>query len=231
MKKINLDEVYVLNSPKKAIMSFVVVNNKFPLSEPEHDRLYKLSCISDIFFIFINGCNINPEKFSSLYSGCCYIMSSENLTRSLLRAEEYSYEIFNTDGFSHVGYIITTVDLLPEINGEKIVSITSGITTSPIYKSRRLKSEEMYEIYSKKPGFLQREDYDRMYTIWTSESNMIFLRERHLRLMVGLSNKYIDSFSWNDPRYFTASSLKYLGISNIEEDILNLDVNDTTGKE
>ena len=52
MKKINTNEGYVTSQPVHSIISFVVVENKFPLSKEEHEGLEILHGISDIFFIF-----------------------------------------------------------------------------------------------------------------------------------------------------------------------------------
>jgi len=147
MKKINTNEGYVTSQPVHSIISFVVVENKFPLSKEEHEGLEILHGISDIFFIFPNTVTgIDYDKFSSLYQACGFIVEDkeDNLGKTLFTALGYAREVFSKHSaytFHSSGYVITSK------LSENIVSLTMMDLSSPVISCYRLSSEEMAKIY------------------------------------------------------------------------------------
>lgn len=147
MKNINTNEGYIISQPVHSIISFVVVENKFPLSPEEHKGLGILHEISDIFFIFPNTVTgIDYDKFSSLYQACGFIVEDkeDNLGKTLFTALGYAREVFSKHSaytFHQSDYVIT--DKL----GENIVSLTMMDLSSPVISCHRLSSGEMAKIY------------------------------------------------------------------------------------
>lgn len=229
MKK-ETNEVYIVNQPKKSILSIIFVGkNEYPFSESIHNRLYDLSEISDLFFIFHNGGNhgINEDKFCNLYSGCGWTISSSCLPETFLKIGKYSINIFK----SHTGFLIlNSVYNVPNIKDieNNILSINSGGLVEPIFKERRLTSDEFYKIYNN-PGDIgsilsRTSKLDKKYSIWTSDSDIIFLRPDTFNRLETLGSEYFESFSWTDIRYFIASGIKRLMIGNTNCDIKDLEI-------
>lgn len=227
----NKDEIYVLNQPKHSIISLVLVDRKeFPLPDSEHESISKLHEFSDVFFIFpkdIKG--IRKDKFTSLYEGCGWTEEDTNLPETFLHAILYSFEIFEC----HVGFCISRLsDLKPEIiDGPKIVTLTASNLGSQIFKTRKLGSQEFYDIYKETNlGILKRRsDFSNMYASYTSESPILYFKRSGLGVVIDFwraseDNKYVRSFTLNDPRYFFASVCKYLGIKTIDSDVHDLNV-------
>ena len=229
MKK-EINEVYIVNQPKKSILSIVFIGkNEYPLPKDIHDRLYDLSGVSDLFFIFHNGGNrgINEDKFCNLYSGCGWIIAGDVLPQTFLKVGEYSSNIFKC----HTGFlVISSIYDIPGIKEieERIVSINSGGLVEPIFKERRLGSDEMYKIYNSPTdigSFLNKTPgNDKKYSSWTSESSIIFLRPDILEKLKTLGEDYNKTFTWTDIRYFIASGVKRLMIGNTSCDIGDLEI-------
>ena len=51
MKKIKTDSVFVVEQPKRSGTALIFVDNEGPLSPGEHDRLFKLSEVANLFFV------------------------------------------------------------------------------------------------------------------------------------------------------------------------------------
>lgn len=235
MKKIKLnmymkDEIYILHQPKHSILSIILVNSEFPIPEPQHNSLSKLLEFSDVFFIFpksIKG--IDKEKFTSLYEGCGWIEESLRLPETYLHAILYSLEIFEC----HVGFCISRLSdlILDIIDPQKIISLTGSSIVSPVFKTRKLTSPEFYNIYKETNSgiFKTKSDSSNMYASYTSESPILYFKRSNLGTIVDFwksveDNKYINSFTLKDPRYFFASVCKFLGINTLNSDIHDLDI-------
>ena len=228
MKK-ERNEVYVINQPQKALMSIVLIGkNEYPLTDRIHDRLYELSCISDLFFIFHGEGNrgINEDKFCNLYSGCGWMIAGDSLPGSFIRAGKYGNEIFKTPA----GYLVVSdVYALPEIETENIQKINGSGLLLPIFKERRLGTDEFYQIYNSPADIVSKlsrpiDKLDKKYSIWTSESDIIFFRPDLFEKFETLPAEYTRSFSWSDIRYFIASAVKKLLIGNTNSNIDDLDI-------
>lgn len=229
MKKAK-NEVYIVNQPRKSIMSVVFIEkNEYPLPEKIHDRLYSLSELSDLFFVFHGEGNkgINEDKFCNLYSACGWIISGGNLPETFLKVGSYSNNIFKT----HTGFLVFySVFDIPDIDGisENITSVNSGGLVQPIFKERRLGTDEIYKIYNSPAdigSLLNKTDgLDKKYSIWTSDSNLIFLRPDMFNKLETLGEDYIKSFSWSDIRYFIASGTKRLLIGNTNANLGDLEI-------
>jgi hypothetical protein len=228
MKK-ERNEVYVVNQPQKALMSIVLIGkNEYPLSERIHNRLYELSCISDLFFIFHGEGNrgINEDKFCNLYSACGWMISRDSLPETFIRAGKYGNEIFKTPA----GYLVVPdVYDLPDIAADIIQKINASGLVQPIFKERRLGTDEFYQIYNSPADIVSKltrptDGLDKKYSIWTSESNTIFLRPDTFGKFETLPAEYIKSFSWSDIRYFIASAVKKLLIGNTNSNVEDLDL-------
>lgn len=232
------NEIYVLNQPQRSIISLVLVDSQLPLEQTEHEKIDKLRNFSDVFFIFSDDIfsetkKIEKNKFTSLYEACGYIDGGSELCEMYLKTILYCLEIFE----HHVGFCIIRLSDLKSVDVDRcennIVSLTASSVSSPVFKTRRLTSDEFYDIYKKSNSgniiFKKQQDTTNMYCSYTSESNILFIKRATLGTIIDFwksssPNKYIDSFSITDPRYFFASIMRYLTIKTIDSEVENLDI-------
>ena len=256
-KENNSKGVFVVNQPKHLIATIIVIDDVLPLPEPIHKVLCKLSEKTDIMFIFKSPSfnKVHKDKFASLYQGCSWIDSTNELVSiSLFNILLYCTKIFN----KHLGYLIISSESLLD---EKIFSdkffnnleqITESTVTKPIYKIRRLSSDELYKFYSKSIDELNKEEIknlgfnlfkfllpdiedstdkaiDCRHCTWTSDSNALFLKMKIVENIVikcstGGFKDYIKTFTDNDSRYFIVNLIKLMGIENIDYNLEDLDI-------
>lgn len=153
------DEIYIINQPKKLVLSLIVVDNHLdcPLDDDTHENLGWLTEYSDVFFVFTESHwsgqkMVDKIKFTSLYNGCGFIDSSnKKLGNSFIKVLNYDKEIMSITK-NHLGF---TVSLLSEVKKFKesdlnkiINNILPNNISRPIYKERRLGSTELFNIYS-----------------------------------------------------------------------------------
>lgn len=235
--KVNLDEVYVVDTftvdnTKKSLISLIIVGQgEYPLSQEIHDRIYQLSKVSDLFFIFTETPKIDPDKFCSLYSGSAWIISSGNLVKTYLKAMSYTYEILSSGNYRGT---LTAYDIreLPEIDGEKLLRIVGSALVQPILKMERLGPDEMYNIYSlpDKTSLFERNSSvkgDKKYSSWKGTSKLIFFRPGVVPSgLLSFESKegYVETFTWKDIRYFLASSIMYLGVGHTDSEVLDVEI-------
>lgn len=257
-EKLNLEAVYVLNQPKHIILSVVVVNCSIPLIDRIHEDLDKLVKFSDVIFIFcedkfINNKKINKRKFTSLYQACGFIESSGNLAKTLFTVLEYSKEIFK----KHIGITISNLDdiNLTDTQVKNLIEINGSAVMKPVFKIRRLNSDELYESYSNK----EFEEYDDielvnfklvsfilklfnkkkeeendtigMYKCYTSDSRLLYFKNGTINILLNFANdermkSYIDSFIDDlDIRGILSSMIKKLNIDSLNQNIEDLEIN------
>lgn len=226
-EKLNQEAVYVLNQPKHIILSVVVVNCSIPLIDRIHKDLDKLVKFSDVIFIFcenkfINNKKINKRKFTSLYQACGFIHSSGNLARTLFTVLEYSKEIFK----KHIGITISNLDDInfTDTQIKNLIEINGSAVMKPVFKIRRLNSDELFESYGKEfeeyddvelenfkiASFIlklfnkkkEKEDESDtigMYKCYTSDSRLLYFKNGTINILLNFANdermkNYIDSF-------------------------------------
>lgn len=155
--KINKGEVYVVNQPKHRLISIVLVDtNTFPLVSRIHNSIDKLVEISDVFFIFSDfhyksQTLLDKTKITSLYQACAFIdCDGKDLGNCLFKVFNYAKEIFNT----HTGYLIVDLNKLDMKSGSeslnrKLLEINGSSIMKPVFKIRRLESDELYKIYGR----------------------------------------------------------------------------------
>lgn len=227
------NEIYILHQPKHSILSIVLVDKKeFPLSEHEHQSISEIQEFSDIMFVFPwYAKGIQPEKFTSLYGGCGWIRENDSLIETYMKTILYGLEIFER----HVGFCISRLSDLGKIQGKiqgnKILTLTASNMSSAVFKTRKLNSDEFYEIYkeSRINSIFRPHDTSNMYASYTSDSAVLYFKRSNVGTIVDFwkssdNNKYIKSFILEDPRYFFASVCKFLNISTIDSDIQDLDI-------
>lgn len=219
------NEFYIVEQPKKSILTIITVDSKLPMDEEKHKRICDLSLVSDIIFIFPKDSkkNIRAAVFASLYKACGYIESSEErLGNTLMRAFEYDKEIFNT----HVLIMYTQLSDLVKIEGNKLQLLASSDINKPIFKTRILSSSEFFETYGIKKDkwykkilkLIRRENTEEnnRYCTNTVESSCILLRPRTIKKFLEFSKKdntgYVNSFTYQDQRYLLASMCDKLKI-------------------
>lgn len=257
-ENLNQEAVYVLNQPKHIILSVVIVDCSIPLIDRIHKDLDKLVKFSDVIFIFcedkfINNKKINKRKFTSLYQACGFIESSGNLARTLFTVLEYSKEIFK----KHIGITISNLDdiNLTDTQIKNLIEINGSAVMKPVFKIRRLNSDELYESYSNK----EFEEYDDielenfklasfilklfnkkreenndtigMYKCYTSDSRLLYFKNGTINILLNFVNdermkSYIDSFINDlDIRGILSSITKKLNIDNLNQNIEDLEIN------
>lgn len=257
-ENLNQEAVYVLNQPKHIILSVVIVDCSIPLIDRIHKDLDKLVKFSDVIFIFcedkfINNKKINKRKFTSLYQACGFTESSGNLARTLFTVLEYSKEIFK----KHIGITISNLDdiNLTDTQIKNLIEINGSAVMKPVFKIRRLNSDELYESYSNK----EFEEYDDielenfklasfilklfnkkreenndtigMYKCYTSDSRLLYFKNGTINILLNFVNdermkNYIDSFIDDlDIRGILSSITKKLNIDNLNQNIEDLEIN------
>ena len=226
------DDIFILHQPTHSVLSIILVNTDFPLTESSHNKISNLVEFSDVFFIFPEKSrSIRKDKFTSLYEGCGWVESGQSLCETYLKTLLYSLEIFE----KHVGFCLYNLsdldDFNIEVNKNKILELTASSVGSPIFKTRRLGSNEFYEIYKKSNSgiFSKVSDSENMYCSYTSDSKLLYFKRSVAGLYVNFwqsseNNKYIKSFSISDPRYFFASMTKFLTIGTIDSEVEDLNI-------
>ncbi len=231
------NEINILHQPKHSTISLILIDSdKFPISPEEHNAIDKLQEFSDVFFVFSDHLfpstkGINKTKFTSLYESCGYIDGGGELCETYLISILYSLEIFET----HIGFCITRISDLGDIKLEdyskNIISLTASSISSPVFKTRRLGTDEFYKIYknSNTGIFKKQEDSVNMYCSYTSDSKIMYFKRSSIGIIIDFwksseNNKYFKSFSIKDPRYFFASVVKFLTIQKIDANINDLDI-------
>lgn len=240
------NEIYVINQPKRILLSLVVVDDDLsnPLSKDVHEALGRLQEYSDLFFVFTNQHNkIDKIKFTSLYRGCGFIVSPDNRTgRSIFKSLKYDLEIFS-DQRKHLAITVSRIsDTNKSDNFERLLTIT-GKLTRPIFECRTLRSDEFHNIYTITQdtledkggnkgifktllGMLRKKrevDSDRkgMFNTWHSETDLLYFPsiviEQFLKNDEVNFETWVDTFDTLDPRYMFASLTNLLNIK-----ILNL---------
>ena len=163
MIKINKGEVYVLNQPRHKLISILLVDNySFPLIDRFHDSIDRLVEVSDVVFIFSdyhfpNQRYIDKTKFTSLYRACGFIdCCGKDVGINMFKLFSYVKEVFK----HHIGYIISSTSYLnitPEIE-RKLLEINGSSIMKPVFKIRRLDSNELCDIYSSEGEVIREED-------------------------------------------------------------------------
>ena len=167
----------------------------------------------------------------------CLLISDKILAKTYIKAITYAIIIFkdlvgfltldNCSGFSNYGdKVYFDMTLLKEI--------ASSALSYPIFEATHLSSSEMFEIYrtgqpqetKKFPVFpWSRGERGREYTTWKMTSRTAFFRPSLFEKLSTLSEDYIESFTWNNIKYFLASACEYLGVKRINHEIFELNVN------
>ena len=255
-ENLNQEVVYVLNQPKHIILSVVVVDCQVPLKTSIHNDLDKLIRYSDVIFIFCNdkfssNKKIDKRKFTSLYQACGFIESSGNLAKTLFTVLEYSKEIFK----KHIGITISNLDNIDitDIQIKNLIEINGSAIMKPVFKIRRLESNELFEIYERDIeseeieakfkittsilNFIDRknkiitEDNYGMFKCYTSDSKLLYFKNGTINLILNFVNNpestnYINSFENElDIRSVLSSIIKKLGIDNLNQNIEDLEIN------
>ena len=165
MEKINKDEIYILQEPKKLLQTVIVLDqdlDKKGLGEKEHNTLGWLVNHSDVMFLFSEQHwpgqgKVWKEKFTSLYQGCGFMSGSgKSLGKNIIDILEYDKEILG-ETKQHLGYIIINASDLGKLYVQKIMSLVEALPmlSRPIYTRRRLGSSEFHDIYLMKPDELK----------------------------------------------------------------------------
>jgi hypothetical protein len=239
MNKIKTNEVYVVNQPKHAIMTFIFVDPKEEITSNSHNLILNFSENTDVMFIFKNIVGIDPDAFTKVYGGCSWIVADKILSRTFIKAITYSIVIFKdvvgfltfdlSDYTGQYGSISSFFDI------SKLRQVVSSSISCPIFNASHLDSSEMREIYSTEGKYVDTGKLNfpwkrpvekrREYTTWKKTSFTAFFRPSLFEKLNMLSDDYIDSFTWNNIKYFLASACEYLGINRIKYDVFELNVN------
>ena len=237
--KNNINEIYVVNQPRKPLLSVVFVSKpEYPLPQDIHDELYLLSEETDIIFVFHSDAvkGINPDKFCNLYSGCGWILA-DSIVDSFIKTIEYSENIFKSHGGVLIYNDVYKISKTNEITRKSNELLRGGIS-SPVFVPRRLSSEEIYDIYkitdsgtavSRMLGSIGKKEEDvndRKYSIWTSNSDAIYMKlDVASKILCTAKEDYTKTFTWEDIRYFIASTVQRARVNVINSEVDDLDIN------
>lgn len=248
-------EIYIFEQPKHIISSIIIVKNNFPINEELHKKLEDLSKISDLYFIFsdyhfIKSRKIDKEKFTKLYRAGGMIDTVENnLGDSLFKLLDYDITIFQ----KHLSFII--LDTESNLNNktiENLTKLTGSTIVRPVFKIRRLTSQEFFQIYKNdeeekekisntwinklfnKPKLENNSNLFGAYCSYTSESDVIFFKLSTIKVLISeyleapefIKDIFIKSFNEeSDIRYLISSIIKYLGINNLNINLEDVEIN------
>jgi hypothetical protein len=214
--KNDINRFFVINQPKHAsaiIVDMGGVNNKAPLPTILHDWLGEAEKDNDLIFLFQNPISINPEKFTTLYQGCMYVIAGENKSYTLLRTFDYIREIFSNH--VQVGFIISenitsdeNLNCIKRFGDQKVKTLKSSIL-----EINRYNNEEFFKVY--------KEEKNRfgIYRIYESPSILIRLSLNTIDVMRELPESYYSTFSNQYFKDFIPNAIKYLGLEYIGESL------------
>lgn len=204
------DEIFVINQPKKSIISIVIVNDlSFPLTNTLHDNIFELEELSDVLFIFPDSTkNINIEKFANLYRSIGWIESGGNLSKTIMKTLDYCINIFENQ---YVGFnIVNTKDIKDEKLTNRLKDNINKVNLSsvkmPIFSISRLGPSELYDIYkddnmtslipiqtkvnwkfwekSEEDKTLEKKDSVNMFSTYKSESKVLYFKVNTIKTLV-----------------------------------------------
>lgn len=225
--------MFVTNNPKHVILSVVIINKEFPLSDKEHEAIDNLNEVSDVVFLFTDTTNINPTKFSMLYNASGYVVSDNNVTSTFCYLVDYVKTIWNKH--EKVVVISRFRDQLGELTKQyvsKFQAVYSLGFQDSIFLKDRLTAEDCFDIYKKdnndeddraeESGWKIKlfgskknedvEDIDKAYTTHFANS-IVFINSDLLRAIINVfdeDKRFVQSFdSYEDPLPFLASLTEY----------------------
>lgn len=234
------DEMYVVNQPRKSIVSLVLFDEN--ITDEIHENIIKLNEISDVIFIFSREYKrIDKNKLTSLYNGCAWIESYDNLGFTFFKVLDYCVQIFRM----HNSFLLINMNNLVGIGDkffDNIKSVNSSSITKPIFKLRQLSAGDYKQIYTRKEisedsfldkvrrffgvyDELEEENEDNMFCSYTSDSvALVYFRPTILKMIeFNSENVYSELFdNMSDCRYLFASMTKYLNLDIIDCSIENL---------
>ena len=224
MKKINKDEVYVVNQPKHITAHIIVMGDNFPLCEKVHKKLGELSRAYDLLLIFspdyyIAQKEIDFDRFSSLYESCAWISSGGNIGATLFKLLEYSREIMH-----HQNYLISDIESFEEesnkIAYDKLEKIIMSPIKNPILKINRLSTDDMYDIYTKSyDTIFHKRGSENKYCSYESRSDIMIFRDHTINVMLEFAKdcpQYMSTFETPDIHVILGSVIKRIGLDYLD---------------
>jgi hypothetical protein len=206
MKKVNLNSVYVVDSPKKNILLMVILEPgdlKAPLQDQWIRRLDDLSKTCDILFMFPSGSYkiIDCDKFSNLLMGKAWIAG--DWRKTIPEVFGYSLEVFNI----HSYHIIFNLKDVMDLERDQILNLAMKNVKGPIFKVWRKKADDLYQYYReipvgkelwyKLPLFFKKNSLDKSnyHSRWTTKSKFIWLGKEGIKKFLDYSKEgIIDTF-------------------------------------
>ena len=251
-------ELTIVNQPKHITLSVIVFNVDIvqtPLEASLHDNIFRLTDETDVIFLFYGDYRkvIDLDKFSSLYGACGWIYG-EDITYTLFQVFQYGKEILER----YVSYLVGNIEDLSEPGLDNILEKVQKVNMAdikwPVFKVRRLDPKELYNIYNKPLDsssdksmdsvkewynkFWETEDKtkpsDNRYSTWHSSSRLMYFKSDVINKLVDLwyedegEREWIETFTWQDPKYLLASMVKHLEMDIQDTDIENLNYDSKT---
>jgi hypothetical protein len=227
----NKNAIYLLRQPKHIILTMIYVGKEYPKSKVVHDSIDLLAKDTDVFFIFDSRqTGINQDKFTSLYNGMGYIVSSKNSGEAMFDVLEYSREIWKT----YISYLvledwnISSLSEISRVNSESIIW-TANTIASPIMNIYRKSPEDLYSMYKIKykktwwGGYKEIEDSNNQYATHSSKSDVLFFKDIIVTKWLENPNisKYLNTFKGSSIKDVVASLIMDMGINYLEKVKLN----------
>ena len=224
MKKINRDEVYVVNQPKHITSHVIVMGDDFPLYEDVHEKLGELGKAYDLLLIFspdyyIAQKEIDFDRFSSLYESCAWIVSGGNMGATLFKLLEYSREIMH-----HRNILISDIDSFTgqanTVAYDRLERVIMSPIQNPILKIDRLDSNEMFYIYTcKGDTIFRKRDSENKYCSYRSKSDIMVFRDRTIDVILEFAKdnpEYMSTFVTQDIQLLLGSIIKRIGLDYLD---------------
>ena len=229
----NKNEIYLIGQPKRVTLALVYFPSGFDIdTDTANDNLFKLTEVTDSVFVFTGDeTEYDLDKFASLYGACGWMVQEGSPTASFIKLLTYSKEIFQT----HTSFVVVRQEELEktQMNGE-IEAISQAILseiTQPVLKIRRLRKEELKEIYLvpkiKRRGWLtglfgdgvREEKGNNKFATWTVSSLVPFFKMPTVNQILGVDREWSDTFDFGDLRYFLGSFLKREAAKYMNKDL------------
>ena len=222
------DVIYLMNQPKHSILSIVVLKDIFPLSEKIHEVIEKLLEKSDVILVysekyFPNINKINKDRFANIYRVNGWISSDNNLAKTIISVLSYSLNIFK----SHTTFVLVNSDDLEDYDNNLLENIqTASLTISrPVFKTKRLSSDQYYQIYKEDDNIQETESKETFFKKIKKVIKYCYRKFTKKPLVINKSDYLLRSYSsyTTDSKAFLFKTVTATNIVEFAKDPLQKD--------
>jgi hypothetical protein len=223
------------------------------------DKLAHVSDLFLIFNdkLNLNSNRVDKMKFACLHDCMGWIDTKNTVSETLMKLFEYTFLIKEASSFYY--YTLVNCSGLDKLDEKVLINLrnyhTSNMINQPIVNIRRLSPKELLDIYKTEPIDQPRKltfkdifkrinikplsdkfDYTNSFSTHTTDSWIIPMKVSTVNSFLDYYKKegttpYVDSFKWNDLRYFISSLMIKLGLSYKDLDFCSIKIEGNVIKE